>query len=70
MLLIRPVFGFVSAIKCPICFTKVMTTYLILAGYEVLRLGRISRVHVTHPVGSGCVVAVYVVVQLIFFIHL
>lgn len=45
-------------------------SHLVLAGDEVLGLGAVGRVDVTHPVGSAGVVAVDVVVQLISAIHL
>ena len=43
---------------------------LVLAGDEVLRLGRVGRIDVAHPVGLGRVVAVNVVKHLAVVVHL
>jgi hypothetical protein len=45
-------------------------SYLVLAGYEILRLGRVGWVDVPHPIGLGDVTTVYVIVQFVVLVNL
>jgi len=47
-----------------------VNVHLVLAGDQVLRLGRIGRIDVAHPVGLGSVVAIDVIKHFAIVVHL
>lgn len=47
-----------------------VNVHLVLAGDQILRLGRIGRIHVAHPVGLGRVVSVDVIKHFAVVVHL